>query len=195
MRKYFLLPVLFILVLTAAQAQKLSVVVNYVTANGPADKATIYYDGKTKLTWDDFQGKPDNSVDFAALTSSGFGMNLAFQSSNNVSTLVINVFCNYSKPESWVKPNLKTDYLLTHEQHHFDLTYIYTQQFIKKLQSADFTTKNYQKLMGSIYGDIAKGLENEQAKYDDETHHSIITAKQEEWNKKIDDELAALKTN
>jgi hypothetical protein len=195
MRKYFLLPVLFILMCSVLQAQKVAVVVNYVTSNGPADNSTIFYDGKTKLVWDDFQGKPDNSVDFAALTSSGSGFNMSFQSANNVQTMTIDVYCDYSKPESWVKQDKRSDYLLNHEQHHFDLTYIYTQHFIKKLREADFTMKNYQKLIGNIYEDVEKELNAEQTKYDDETHHSIIKDKQEEWNKKIEDELAALKDN
>jgi hypothetical protein len=195
MRKYFLLPALLILICCVVDAQKVSTVVNYILNNGPADKTAIYYDGKTKLVWDDFQGPPDNSVDFAALTSSGSGFNLAFQSDNNIMTMTINVFCDYSKPQSWVKPDKKTDYLLNHEQHHFDLTYIYTQRFIQKLRTANFTMKNYEKLIGDIYKDAEKELYEEQTKYDDETHHSVIKEKQEEWNKKIDDELAALKSN
>jgi hypothetical protein len=195
MRKYLLLPVLFTLVFGAARAQKFTTVVNYVLTNGAPDKTTIFYDGKTKLVWDDFQGKPDNSVDFAALTSSGLGFNMEFNSSNDGETMVINVFCGYSKPESWVKPDKKTDYLLNHEQHHFDLTYIYTQEFIQKLRAADFTKKNYDKVINKTFIDCEKELEEEQTKYDDETHHSVIKDKQEAWNKKIEDELAALKTN
>ena len=195
MRKYLFLSALFISMCSIVHAQKIAVTVNYILNNGPADKATIFYDGKTKLKWDDFQGQPDNSVDFAALTSSGSGFNLSFESGNNVMTMTINVFCDYSKPQSWVKPDKKTDYLLNHEQHHFDLTYIHTQRFIQKLRAANFTMKNYEKLIGEIYKDTEKELYEEQTKYDDETHHSVIKEKQEEWNKKIDEELAALKTN
>ncbi|HMG84046.1 MAG TPA: hypothetical protein VK559_13485 [Ferruginibacter sp.] len=193
MRKYFLLPVLFILMFSAVHAQKLSVVVNYVTSNGPVDKSLIFYDGKTKLTWDDFQGKPDNSVDFAAQTSAGSGFNFEMHGGDDGATMITTVFCSFSKPESWVKADKESDYLLLHEQHHFDLAYIYTQLFIQKLKTADLTEKNYQKVIGKIFTDCQKGLDEEQAKYDDETQHSIIKAKQEEWNKKVDDELAALK--
>jgi hypothetical protein len=195
MRKYLLLPVLFTLLCSAVNAQKITAVVNYVLTNGAPDKTTIFYDGKTKLVWDDFQGRPDNSVDFAALTSSGLGFNMAFSSSSDGETMTINVFCGYSKPESWVKPDKKTDYLLNHEQHHFDLTYIYTQEFIRKLQTAEFTKKNYEKVISKTFNDCEKELEEEQSKYDGETHHSVIKDKQEEWNKKIEAELAALKTD
>ncbi|HTB53496.1 MAG TPA: hypothetical protein VK718_12055 [Ferruginibacter sp.] len=195
MYKYFLLSVLFISVFGVAQSQKLSVTVKYVTTHGPADKSTIYYDGQRKLTWDDFQGNPDNSVEYAALTSSGFGIDLEMHGNSSSASMTIIVFCTFSKPESWVKPDQKSDYILNHEQHHFDLTYIYTQRFVKKLQEANFTVKNYQDLIKRIYDDAERDLHDEQAKYDDETHHSVIKARQEEWNKKIDEELAALNGN
>jgi hypothetical protein len=192
MRKYFLLAFLSLCMFSAAQAQKISVVVNYILSNGAPDGKSIFYDGKTKLIWDDFQGKPDNSVDFSALTSSGSGFNLEMHGGSGGSTMVVNVFCSYSKPDSWVKPDKKIPYLLVHEQHHFDLTYIYCQKFIKRLRAADITQKNYEKVIGNLYTDTQKELDEEQSKYDSETQHSIIKTKQEEWNKKIDDELAEL---
>jgi hypothetical protein len=195
MYKYILFPILFILIVSAAQAQKLSVDVKYVTSNGKADNSIIYYNGENKLTWDDFQGPPDNSVAFAALTTSGIGINLVFHSTDNVATMEIDVDCTFSKPTSWVKADKKNDYILTHEKHHFDITYIYSQIFVKRLREADLTAKNYQSMIKKIYGDVMQELTDEQTKYDDETQHSLIVPKQEEWNKKVDDELAALKNN
>ncbi len=187
---YFLLVSILV-----AQAQHIPVVVKYVTSNGPTNKSLIYYTENNQLSWNDFLAKPNYSVDYAALTSAGFGINLGFQSKDGVATMSIDVFCDFSKPDSWVKPSYMTDYILKHEQHHFDIAFISTQLFIKKLRQANFTADNYKTLIKSIYEDCEKDMSNMQTKYDDETQHSIDKNKQQEWNNKIEAALAALKQN
>jgi len=156
---------------------------------------TIYYNSGRKLTWPDFKGTPNAASPAAAITESGFGYLLAMQSLNNRTSINITVYCYFSKNKSWVKKGMKTDYALLHEQHHFDITYINTCLFIQRLRDAKLTRANYNSLSGKIYDECVLALNKMQDEYDGETSNGRKKEIQAEWNKKIDQQLAALITN
>ncbi|MBC7888266.1 MAG: hypothetical protein H7Z13_10265 [Ferruginibacter sp.] len=183
-KKFFfiLFAVLFSVVLNA---QKLTVVVNYVTNDGAANKNDIYYLPGQLLSWDDFKGKPVAGSDAAALTNAGFGVKLAFRRVENTSQLVIGVHCSFSRKDSWVKPGNKTSYILNHEQKHFDIASIHTFLFMENLRKAHFTNSNYAAVIEKIYNETAGAMTKTQNQYDAETSHSRIPEKQAEWDAKI----------
>ena len=139
--------------------------------------AILYRPGIT-LGWTDFKGRPTEGSDAAALTNAGFGLKLAFRRVENSSQLVIDVNCNFSRKDSWVKPGNKTDYILNHEQKHFDIAYIHTCTFIQQLQNAHFTNANYNAVIEKIYKENALAMSRMQNQYDSETSHSRLPAKQ-----------------
>lgn len=156
---------------------------------------TIYYDRNRKLSWPDFKGTPDAGSPAAAITESGFGYLLSMQSLNNRTSINITVYCYFNKNKSWVKKGMKNDYALEHEQHHYDITYINTCLFIQKLKEAKLTRANYNSLSGKIYDECVIALNKMQDEYDGETSNGRKKEVQEYWNKKIDQQLAALITN
>jgi hypothetical protein len=156
---------------------------------------TIHYDTGRKLEWDDFKGRPDNRSMAAAITESGFGYRMAMQSVNGRTNVVITVFCYFNKKKSWVKENMDTRYALTHEQHHFDITYINTCRFVQKLKTAKLTAANFQSLVESIHDECYNALEAMQNEYDGQTSNGRIRNMQTVWNKKIDSLLASLVIN
>ena len=172
-------------------AQKINTVVNYVGANGEADQNIIYYQPGQLLTWDDFKGKPVEGSDVAALTNAGFGIKLAFRRVDNISQLLINVNCNFSKKDSWVKKGNNTAYILNHEQKHFDIAYFHTLLFIQKLKEATFTNDNYATVIEKIYKEAATQMGAMQNQYDAETSHSRLPEKQQLWDIKISDQLVS----
>lgn len=151
---------------------------------------TIQYDWNRKLTWRDFKGKPDHNSMAAAITESGFGYRMAMQSATGRTNVVITVFCYFNKKKSWVKENMDTDYALTHEQHHFDITYINTCRFVQKLKEAKLTAANFQLLVDSIHDECYYALNAMQDEYDGQTSNGRLRRVQAEWNKKIDKMLA-----
>ncbi|MEO6547208.1 MAG: hypothetical protein ABIN94_04390 [Ferruginibacter sp.] len=176
----------------AAIAQKMNVAVNYVTTDGAKNNNTIFYRAGQSLNWGDFKGTPVNASDAVALTNAGFGVKLLFRSvENRSSQLVISVSCSFSRKDSWVKTGNKNDYILNHEQKHFDLAFIHTQLFIRNLRKADFTNANYAGLIEKIYNQTAAELTDIQDKYDLETSHSRIPKKQGEWDEKISTMLSS----
>ena len=190
MNRKFFLAVLILFIAGAATAQKLSVSVKYVTADAAAGNNTIYYVPGQSLSWDDFKARPVATSDAAALSNAGFGIKLAFHRLGNVSQLQISVNCNFSKNNSWVKEGNKTAYILNHEQKHFDIAYISTLLFIKKLQNASFTNSNYVSVIEKIYNESVLIMAKMQDEYDRETSHSRVPEKQAEWNEKIDKQLS-----
>lgn len=191
MKKYFVfLSITLYFSLTAA-AQKLLVEVNYVTADAPVTKPMIYYTPGTKLTWNDFKGKPVSGSEAAAITNAGIGFKMMFHSKDNVATLNIAVDCNFSIGDSWVKNGRKTPYILNHEQHHFDIAYLYAMQFVQNLKAAKYTMKDYSKVIERIYNQCQQDLTTMQTDYDTETKNSQLAIEQELWNKKIDAKMDA----
>lgn len=192
MKKYFGFVLLTFIFSANVFAQKLEVEVNYVTTGATATKPIIYYTPNTKLTWNDFNGKPDKNSEAAAITNAGIGFNMTFHSKDNVATLNIAVDCNFSKNDSWVKSGKKTDYILNHEQHHFDIAYLFAMQFIHDLKAAKYTVNDYSKTIEKIYYNTQAALLAMQNDYDAETKNSQLTDEQARWNKRIDAQVSAV---
>ena len=189
--------IFFLVLLLSSISVKAQVTVNIQWQNvtpGNADDI-IHYDNKKKLTWPDFKGNPIASSPAAAVTESGFGYQLAMKSLNGKTSINITVYCYFDKNKSWVKKTMNTDYGLLHEQHHFDITYINTCIFIQKLKAAKFTKSNFSALSAKIHDECFIALNNMQNQYDGETFNGRKKEIQAYWNKKIDQQLAALITN
>ena len=193
MSKYILL-IYFILGGNAVAAQ-FTVNIQWQSIKPGYTGDSIYYDAGRKLTWVDFKGRPDAASPAGAITESGFGYRMNMQSYNNRMSINITVFCYFNKNKSWVKKGMKTNYALLHEQHHYDITYINTCLFIKKLNAAKLTRSNFSSVVESIYDECFATLNKMQDEYDGETSNGRIENMQLLWNKKIDAQLVALSTN
>ncbi|MBT5531003.1 MAG: hypothetical protein HOK35_17755, partial [Cytophagia bacterium] len=81
--------------------------------------------------------------------------------------------------------------LLTHELYHFHITEYITRLFRKELTSLDYMpAKREVKSILHLYLDQENQL---QTQYDDETYHSYVLGKQQEWQLKIDSLLLITK--
>lgn len=169
-------------------AQKVETNITWLT-NIPDAANNIIYNPLQKLTIEDFKGSSDESASAAAITSSGFMFTAGYHSKNGKATLSVAVYCSFDKQESWMKEKGKTAYILTHEQHHFDISYLNTLLFIKKLKQTKFNQENYMEQLKDIYKKVVQDMKNMQHQYDEETGNGINTARQEDWNKKIDEQV------
>ena len=191
--KYILCSLLFV---TSLQVfSQLTVTVQWLQHTPAAKVDTIYYNPIRKLTWPDFKGKPENRNNALAVTSSGFGYLATMQTRNNKTNIGITVYCYFSKQDSWVIPGGESNYALTHEQHHFDITYIVAYQFIQKLKVAKFTWHNYDTLLDKIYTESRLLLKKMQDDYDGQTKNGQLKTIQADWNDKIDKQLKSLSIN
>jgi len=135
------------------------------------------------LEWDDFLCEPQKQGDAVASTSTSLG--IAYQLKNN--KLSYNITCHFSKHKSW--GSLKTDYILAHEQAHFDITELHARKLYEALYHYEYKPASFKNDIAAIYERIVKEKEEMQEAYDGETDHSRKRRVQYDWLEKIDQML------
>lgn len=140
----------------------------------------IPWNYERRLAWDDFLCAPQNQGDAVASTSTSLG--IAYQLKNN--KLTYNITCHFSRHKSW--GSLKTDYILAHEQGHFDITELHARKLYEALYNYEYNPSSFKKDIADIYNRIVKEKEDMQEAYDGETDHSRKRRLQYEWLDKID---------
>ncbi len=151
----------------------------------------LYYNKNINLVWEDFKGTPNREGIIAALTVSGFGYNANIKTTNGKGELNITVYCYFNLNKSWVKPGKKTAYILTHEQHHFDISYLAAAIFMDKLQNTTFTPANFKSLIPRIYNECCDIMNKMQNDYDTQTMNGQLKDEQSRWNALIDSKIAS----
>lgn len=148
----------------------------------------IHWSENRKLSWDDFKAPPVRSGSTAALTAThlGFSYNMV----NGKITFTIE--CRFDKNKSWGL--VKNDWILQHEQGHFDIAEIFARRLHKSITGYTFNRNSFQKDLDGLYSRIVEEKEKYQQQYDDETDYSRNKTKQEEWLKKIAAGLAEYKS-
>jgi hypothetical protein len=170
--KYFLLLFLIIPILTDAQNK---------------DEELLDWSASRKLTWNDYKASPEPGSDAAASTTSY----LAIEYNISSSSFGYKIQSRFSKTRSWGLH--KTDYILSHEQGHFDIAEIFARKLNKQMSGYSFNKRTYQQDLNKIYHDILDEKEKMQDDYDKESDHSINKEKQAEWLKKISEMLKEYK--
>jgi len=149
-------------------------------ADKKEDKEFIPWLHERMLEWEDFQCAPNRKSDAVASTSTSLG--LAYQIKNR--QLSFSITCAFSKTKSW--GTLKTDYILAHEQGHFDITEIYARKLHQALSFYKFNSKTYGQDINRIYQRIVKEKEHFQNLYDGQSDHSRNKRIQANWAEIID---------
>lgn len=153
--------------------------VNYVSDKTEAGK--VFYKKGIKISWNDFKGI-NVPRETSAITTTAISYD--FINDNQVE-----VYCFLYKRESAVNKAKQTDYLLNHEQRHFDITYIFARKFEALLRANPNVSEENMK---DMYNAIITEWNNEQNKYDEETDNSMNKEQQELWDRKIDNQLTNL---
>ena len=153
------------------------------------NKENIYYDPVKPLTWPDFKGEPGPPGPVAAITTSGFGYKANMKSSQGTGQINISVYCFFDKDKSWVKPGKDTKYILNHEQHHFDVSFLAAGVFMDKVRNAGLTPTNFNLILPKLYRECCDLMNKMQNEYDSQTMNGQIEAAQEKWNGFFDGKL------
>ncbi|WP_460219139.1 DUF922 domain-containing protein [Psychroserpens sp. MEBiC05023] len=142
-------------------------------------ESQIEWRADRKLTWDDFKGEPDleNFPNALAVTNSGFGYESAKNLFKDGKLFVQSIF---NTDRSWVLPHAKNDYVLRHEQIHFDLTEIYARKLRKAFSDAKINSSKLYRA-NEIFNKIYAELRFKQEQYDEETLRGEKTDIQEKW--------------
>jgi hypothetical protein len=132
-----------------------------------------------RLTWEDFQCEPKRGTDAVASTSTSLGIAYQMQGGE----LTYHITCNFSKVKSWGL--MKTDYILAHEQGHFDITEIFARKLHEALMNYEFNRRTFKKDINEIYQSIVKQKEDFQKLYDGQSDHSRDRRSQYDWLTRI----------
>ena len=134
----------------------------------------IPYQSGNKLKWNDFIEV--KSLGDAAAESS---TSISYDYYENNGSVKVKVYCLFDKSHSFVLKGKRTDYILNHEQGHFDITYLFAMKFKQELsRTSDLSEGN----VYSIYLRVIKQWDLFQEQYDLETDHSINVNGQRIWD-------------
>ena len=146
----------------------------------------IDWNAARKLSWEDFKGPVDAESKNAALTSSSINIEFGYDDDG----LEYSIKCAFNKQKSWVR--IRNNEVLAHEQGHFDLAELHARKLYKAMKAYKFNANTVSKDVNTIYDSLMNAHHEAQNLYDAETDYSRNKVKQEEWQKKIADELKDL---
>jgi len=143
------------------------------------------------LSWDDFKASPKKHLPYKANTNSGISFSWNATKSSDGIEINYEVGSNFYPNRSWVKEIEEVDYLLAHEQLHFDITELYARKLRKALESYNPGDK-IKKELDAIYSEIEQQRRQMQTKFDKETNHSINKEAEFKWRIFVKKELEKL---
>ena len=143
------------------------------------------------LEWEDFRGPPDIANSFSANTNSGIGYSWNYSTASGEPVLIYEVSANFYPNLSWVKDIQNKEYLLAHEQLHFDISELHARKLRKALDNYDLG-RNIRQDLKRIYSQIESKRVSMQNLFDKETSHSENRSAELRWRKFVADELQKL---
>lgn len=146
------------------------------------------------LDWNDFKAQPDKSNSFSANTNSGIGYSWSYSTASGKPVLLHEVFTNFYPNLSWVKEIKNKEYLLAHEQLHFDISELHARKLRKALDDYEIG-RNIRQDLKRIYNNIESERVAMQNRFDKETSHSENSSAEMRWRKFVADELENLKAH
>ena len=146
-----------------------------------------------KLIWENFKSIKNNlgNPDIVAYTHCGWEYSV-ITSSNLKVPVKVDIQTIFNEDKSWKDDKRINDYILIHEQKHFDIAEIHARKLRKELAEKIKNTADFKKYFNSIYSKISSEYKNYQAEYDRETKHGMNKEKQSEYNVKISEDLEKL---
>ncbi|REC63878.1 DUF922 domain-containing protein [Chryseobacterium pennae] len=154
----------------------------------------IWQEGQ-KLVWDNFKSPVNrrNNPDVAAYTNCGWEYSVV-KSSNPKSPVKIEIKTIFNEDKSWKDNKKINDYILLHEQKHFDIAELFVRKFRRSVAENIRNSGDYDRLFKSIYSQISNEYKSFQIAYDRDTRHGMNEDKQAEYNVAISKELENLKS-
>jgi len=155
----------------------------------------IIWQEERKLVWDNFKSSVNRESipDVTAYTHCGWEYSVV-KSTNPKSPVKIEVTAIFNEDKSWKDTKRINDYILLHEQKHFDIAELFVRKFRKEIEEKIKTSGDYDKIFNTVYSKISNDYKNFQMSYDRITQHGMNKKKQAEYNALIAEELDNLKS-
>ncbi len=175
MKSFFL--ILFLQVFLAGTAQE--------------KQEKILWSSARPLTWEDFKARPDLTNTYSANTNSGIGYSWNYSTASGSPVLEHEVTASFYPNRSWVKQIEEKEYLLAHEQAHFDISELHARKLRQALAQYQ-PGRNIRQDLKRFYNQIESERVIMQNKFDKESAHSENYAAEMRWREFIQLELIKL---
>ncbi|GHC63038.1 DUF922 domain-containing protein [Ulvibacter litoralis] len=153
-----------------------------------SDPVKINWDENKKLTWSDFKAQPSEGADYVASTSSGISFSYSYKLLEEKLTYDFTVQSYFYPEESWYKEAYVSEYILKHEQTHFDISELHARILRKRISEASFS-KAIKKEMKAIYQKVEGERQTMQNLFDSESEHSKNKEKEYQWEQYVTKQL------
>lgn len=152
-----------------------------------------------KITWDDFQGKPNMTENSDAYASWEVKYKYKIMETNSEDLKIdFQVWNDFNKEKSWVKKEaLKKDYadeLLIHEQGHFYFGALCASELKRRFSEEAYNKSNYKAKIKEIFNEVFSKYKDMDDTYDYETNHMLNKKGQSRWNKFFEVELKKIES-
>ena len=137
-----------------------------------------------ELKWTDFRGKPNERSIIAATTASGISYTFSALERDGYYEVEYEVNSYFYPDQSWYRPQMCDELVLSHERLHFDITELFARKMRKEMDQTRFT-ENVRDEIKEIYTRIIRELAAFQDRYDSETDFSRDKTAQLRWNQEI----------
>lgn len=156
----------------------------------------ILWNASYHLKWTDFQCENYDSLkikpDFLNTAYSCIEIEY-YLDSTDLDTPKFIVDNYFNRKRSWCSKDPKPDYVLAHEQLHFDIDQLIVRKIRAKLAELNKKRITDEDQYYQAINKLLKEFSTLQSQYDSETAHGLVTNSQNEWRTKIDKELFILK--
>lgn len=173
----------------ASAGAPLSITVEAAIVDTTSEKDMIAYKSSRPLQLNDFTGAIDNSSRASAVTHSGIQLHVTSQIKDGHLKIKVTILPYFDKNRSWCRTNSRNAKTLAHEQRHFDITAIKACELLHNIQQTKFTS-NYLKELDLLHQKNEDEWDALQRQYDAETKNGQSAATQQQWDKRLHDELA-----
>lgn len=133
-----------------------------------------------RLHWKCFKGVPDEVTAYVASTNSGISFSYGMKSSHGVIEINYEIKTYFYPKASWYKRGKVNDYILAHEQAHFDVSELFARKLKKELAALS-EAETFKEAAGAMYKKNEQERIVFQNKFDKETDHSKNFEKEKEW--------------
>lgn len=161
-----------------------SILIGFFFIAPPIEEEKIIWQENRKLTWADFRGVPNRADSFVASTNSGISFSFSLKESEQGIEVDYTVLSNFYPDLSWHRPDRVNEYILQHEQTHFDISELFARKLRMKLESIEDLSK-FRELSEEYYTEIEFERRQMQRDYDSESDHSNNRTKEFEWREYV----------
>ena len=140
------------------------------------------------MQWSDFKATTASGTGFVASTSSGISYSYSYRQVNGIKEIKVIVNCNFYPQKSWYSKKDASDYILKHEQTHFDISELHKRIFNKRIEETQFSDRMKEELEDLFYITEDDRIAM-QRKFDSESDHSKNKDKELEWEAYVAEQL------